>query len=150
MSKPSTSGLDCHGEEVTVPTRDVPAFAVESLRKRLTCLTLLLALIAAGCSSGESGSPEDPETTSGSTDLGTDLGEGTIAPIEETAWTRLMAQIGPEGEISLEVALQAFALAIGPLPGVATPDGDPTLHVSGTGPLRWVLRNWNDLTPEHQ
>jgi hypothetical protein len=106
----------------------------------------VVSLIAGACSSGQSGSTDDPTTSSDSTTVA----EETIAPVEQTAWSRLMTQIGPDGEVPLEMALQAFVLAIGPLPGVDTPEGEPGLIVSGTDPLRWVLSRWDDLTPQQQ
>ena len=127
---------------------------------RLACLALVVTLIAGACSSGEPGPADDPATPSASTAQTEDSTtpvedstapvEETIPPVPETAWDQLIDQIGPEGEISLDLALQAFALAIGPLPGVDTPEGDPGTIISETGPLRWVLRHWDSLTAEQQ
>jgi hypothetical protein len=58
--------------------------------------------------------------------------------------------IARDGTIGLEVALQAFALAIGPLPGVEVPSGDIPPLSSGSAPIRWVVGHWEELTPEQQ
>ena len=122
-------------------------------RSRLASLMLVVALISGACSSGEPGSVEDSTTPSESADPIDDpppAAEDTVPLVEQTAWDRLMDQIGPDGEVPIDMALQAFTLAIGPLPGVDTPEGDPGTIVSGTGPLRWVLGHWDSLTEEQQ
>ena len=42
-----------------------------------------------------------------------------------TAFDSVIAMLGPKGEVSPEMELQAFALAIAPLPGVTPPTGAP-------------------------
>jgi hypothetical protein len=58
--------------------------------------------------------------------------------------------IGPNGEISLDMALQAFSIAIGPLPGVTVPPGpepSPAEIGDGSGPVRWLFAHASELTP---
>ncbi len=69
---------------------------------------------------------------------------------EQTAWERVLSQIGPEGDVSLDTALQAFSLAVGPLPGVAQPPGPAQQIPSGSGAIRWLLGRYEELTPEQQ
>jgi len=69
---------------------------------------------------------------------------------ERTAWERVLSQIGPDGDVGLETALQAFSLAIGPLPGVAKPAGRVEEIPSGSGAVRWLMGHYDELTPEQQ
>lgn len=69
---------------------------------------------------------------------------------EQTAWERVLSQIGPEGDVSLDTALQAFSLAIGLLPGVATPPGPAQQIPSGSGAIRWLMGHYDELTREQQ
>ena len=75
---------------------------------------------------------------------------GPTEPDANDAWGKVTAGIGRDGTIPLEVALQAFALAIGPLPGVDVPSGDPPALSSGSEPIRWLIGHWDELTPEQQ
>ncbi|WP_328992856.1 hypothetical protein OG394_01215 [Kribbella sp. NBC_01245] len=59
----------------------------------------------------------------------------------------MTAKIGPNGEIGKDTALQAFAAAFGPLPGVSLPTGDIGQVPSGTGALRWLIGHWAEITP---
>jgi hypothetical protein len=67
----------------------------------------------------------------------------------ETAWETVVAGITEDG-VPLQVALEAFTLAIGPLPGVETPEGPSQPIPSGSGALRWTLGHWEELTGEQQ
>ena len=44
---------------------------------------------------------------------------------DQSPYAKLFAQIGPNGEVTKEMALEAFSLAIAPLPGVTVPTGAP-------------------------
>jgi len=59
-------------------------------------------------------------------------------PTGATAWESVLDHIAPDGEVSFEAALDAFSLAVGPLPGVAMPAGRRERIPSGTGPIRWL------------
>jgi hypothetical protein len=69
-----------------------------------------------------------------------------------TAFDQLAAQIRPDGSVSQSVALQAFALAYGALPGVPVPSGSQTSDpekdatVAGT----WILSYLPSLSPQLQ
>ncbi|KAA3636681.1 MAG: hypothetical protein DWP92_09145, partial [Armatimonadetes bacterium] len=92
----------------------------------MSLLVIAIGLAVAACSSG-SGS----EAVSGST-LDDLLGE-------------------IEGDyVPLDVALGAYAVAIGPLPGVETPAQGEVVLRSGTGPSRWIRAHWDELTPEQR
>jgi len=71
-----------------------------------------------------------------------------------TFWERLESTPSePDGPLGLELSLQAFAYTFGGLPGVTLPDTPPEpkgFGVSGSGPIRWVLRHWDKLTAEQQ
>lgn len=79
--------------------------------------------------------------------LGSDGGgDGSV----EDAWTRLEDRILDEGGVTEEIALDAFALAFGPLPGVDPPQGALARPISGTESLRWISRYEDDLTDEQR
>jgi hypothetical protein len=67
-----------------------------------------------------------------------------------TAWETATRGIGRDGSVSLDTALAAFSVVYGPLPGVAMPAGDPAFVGSGSGPVRWLLGHWNELSTEQQ
>jgi hypothetical protein len=65
------------------------------------------------------------------------------------AWDAVRAEIRRDGTVPLDTALAAFELAVGDLPGVETP-GEPVGLTSGSGPTRWLLGHWDELTPEQK
>lgn len=74
------------------------------------------------------------------------------SPVEQTVWQAITAGI-TDGAVPKNVALEAFAddYAVS-IPGVQLPagrgnDGAPS---DGSGPLRWVLNHWSELTPDQQ
>lgn len=68
-----------------------------------------------------------------------------------SAWEQVTADIGPHGEVSKDVALRAFSLVFGPVPGVGPlPPMDSSVPWCGTEPLRWVRAHTNELTPEQR
>jgi hypothetical protein len=68
------------------------------------------------------------------------------SPLPTTAWARVLGQIRPGGRVSKATALQAFAVAYGPLPGVRTPAGRRTTIASGTLAAQWVASYWSKLS----
>jgi hypothetical protein len=68
-----------------------------------------------------------------------------------TAWDNATAGITRDGQVPLTTALQAFSVAYGvALPGVELPPGEAGYYGSGTGPVKWLLGHWDELTPEQQ
>ncbi|HLL64835.1 MAG TPA: nidogen-like domain-containing protein [Micromonosporaceae bacterium] len=65
---------------------------------------------------------------------------------QRTAWETVLSRIGADGRVDLATALQAFALAVTPLPGVKVPPGPIGDIGSGSGPVRWLLGHRNALT----
>lgn len=61
-------------------------------------------------------------------------------PLPTTAWDKVLDQIRPDGTVSKQTALQAFALSYGPLPGVVVPSGRSTVAESGDLAGDWVLQ----------
>jgi len=59
-------------------------------------------------------------------------------PEPSTAWGKVMAQVRPDGSVSEQTALEAFALSYGGLPGVRVPSGKRTAPVSGDLAFDWV------------
>lgn len=58
----------------------------------------------------------------------------------------MLSGIGAGGEVDAHTALQAFALAFGPVPGVLVPSGPKGRVLEGGGPLRWVLQHRDSLS----
>lgn len=74
---------------------------------------------------------------------------GTEAESTDPAWDSITSGI-VDGEVPLDVALAAFTLTVGPLPGVDDLSRGPVHVPSGTGALRWTLAHWEQLTAEQQ
>ena len=65
-------------------------------------------------------------------------------------YDQLRAQIGPNGEVTREMALEAFSLAIAPLPGVTVPTGappNPDQQADATFAIEWIIPYLDQLTP---
>ncbi len=65
------------------------------------------------------------------------------------AFDTLISMLGPSGEVSPEMALEAFALAVAPLPGVTPPAGAPG-HLDADTAVAWVSQVWDQLSPARQ
>lgn len=102
--------------------------------KRGGCIRILLAsilslaLMTTGCTKSEQEKVPTP-------------------PASETAWQTLVDRIGPQGEISKDLALDAFATLFAPIPQGTRVAGDAGTS-SGTGAIFWLLRFWNELSAE--
>jgi hypothetical protein len=64
-----------------------------------------------------------------------------------SAWQRVLDETGPDGQVSKSMALAAFVLAIGPLPGVPQPPGAAQTIPDGSAAVRWLLDYYSELTP---
>ncbi len=71
-------------------------------------------------------------------------------PAPQTAWQKLLGSIDADGHESTQTALQAFALAIGPVPGVQVPSGTPGEIFSGSIAVEMVMNHWAELTANQQ
>ena len=75
------------------------------------------------------------------------LADGSLRhPTPRTAWGRALAQIRPNGTFSRQAALDLFALAFGPLPGVHPPHGAASTISSGTLAIQAILPYRSQLT----
>jgi hypothetical protein len=72
------------------------------------------------------------------------------ATAELTAWERVLEGIADDGTVDEQTALAAWSLAIGPLPGVKVPAGDPGPMPDGSGAVAWVLRRFDELSQSQQ
>ena len=64
-----------------------------------------------------------------------------------TAWDRTIGRTRADGSITPQIALQAFSLAYGPLPGVRLPAGNRGVPLTaGTQAVGLVARMWGRLT----
>lgn len=68
------------------------------------------------------------------------------AALAKTAWDRVLDQVRPDGSVSVSTALQAFSLAIAPLPGVRVPAGRAGRIPDGTLAINWALSKLNRMT----
>ena len=65
-------------------------------------------------------------------------------------WERTLDRIGADGSVAPKVALQAFAIAFGKVPGTKVPKGRRPGPVDGTLAIGMVRRVWDQLTPAQQ
>src|SRR4051794_30697147 len=114
-----------------------------ALRKLLTLGAIVAAL---GCTSTPpTPSPNEsvpatavtsvspPSTTAAPTATAVpSVAPSATAPVVGQAWQSVLDSIGDDGTISKDTALQAFSVAIGPLPGVSVPPGEAGFVGSGT------------------
>ena len=80
---------------------------------------------------------------------------GTPTPVassgDTSPYAQLFAEVGPNGEVTKETALEAFSLAIAPLPGVTVPTGAPSTvaeREDGTFAVDWLRPYMHQLTPD--
>jgi hypothetical protein len=71
----------------------------------------------------------------------------TVRVPRTTAWQTVLAGIDRRGRVSKRMALQAFSLALGRLPGVSVPRGPVGEIASATAAVRWIRGYWLQLTP---
>ncbi|CAN5773264.1 hypothetical protein BH24CHL5_BH24CHL5_06920 [soil metagenome] len=91
--------------------------------------------------------PATSEPVSGSAPLPTSTLPSALPG--ETAFDQVIAMLGPEGDVSPEMAVQAFALAVAPLPGVTPPAG-PNEWPDADAAVAWVAQVWDQLTASQQ
>ncbi|CAN0479408.1 unnamed protein product, partial [Phaeothamnion confervicola] len=73
------------------------------------------------------------------------------SPPPPDRWAALLDQIGPDGEVSTQLALDAFSLGVAPLPGseLRKADADEPI-LDATDAVAWVLRDYDQLSAEQQ
>src|SRR5205823_3319081 len=106
---------------------------------------IMLTLAALAC-----GMFASPVATTGVPSPAASASPQPASPTPATpAFDAIIAMLGPKGEVSPEMALQAFALAIAPPPGVTPPAG--TLgNVDADAAVAWVSQVWDQLSPAQQ
>jgi hypothetical protein len=67
-------------------------------------------------------------------------------PPPATAYDAVLAKVKADGTVDRATALSAFALAIGPVPGVTPPAGPRGPIPSGTAAVLWTFAHWSGLT----
>ncbi len=76
-----------------------------------------------------------------------------IAVSDLSPYEQLWAKEQPDGTVDMDTALQAFALAIAPLPGVTPPAGAQTPmyeRMDGTFAVDWITPYLDQLTPDQR
>jgi hypothetical protein len=99
--------------------------------RRAVASLVLLVLVAgyAGCAGGtDTSQSEVPKARTGS-----------------GVWGDLLATVGADGTWSKEVALTAFALQFGGLPGVDVPKTDETVPLFADESVNWITYYWDEL-----
>jgi hypothetical protein len=110
-----------------------------NIRAKLVGAVALALLAGTACDSSDQDATSAPETPAKTT------------PSEPpSAWDKVLDQIGPKGEVSVDTAVAAFSLAYGPLPGAKVPSGPDEAIPSGTMALRWLYAKWDQLTPQQR
>ena len=83
--------------------------------------------------------------------IGGGSAQPSASPGNLSAYGQLFAQVGPNGEVTKEMALEAFSLAIAPLPGVTVPTGaaaNDEERMDGTFAVDWIRPYIDQLTPD--
>lgn len=73
-----------------------------------------------------------------------------LRTLDESAWSRVLDEVHPDGTVDVQTALQAFALAIAPVPGVRLPRGPRRAIPDGTLAVDLVLSKLGQLAPAQQ
>jgi DNA-binding CsgD family transcriptional regulator len=110
---------------------------------RLPVVTLVLAALACGMLGSPAATPAVPSPAASPSSQ--PASPTPAAP----AFNSVIAMLGPKGEVSPEMALQAFALAIAPLPGVTPPAG-ALGNLDADAAVAWVSQVWDQLSPAQQ
>lgn len=100
-------------------------------RSATVVLTVVGALLLGACSSGGKSEDKPPEFVA-------------------TAWDRVMAMAGPDGSVSKDMALSAFATAFGSVPGAQAQPGSREDLTSGSAAMRWIWGHWGELSTEQR
>lgn len=112
-------------------------FGAKKVSVRDVTIVLLCALLLVSCST----TTQSPSPSPGEQDP------------SQSVYGRLFAQVGADGSVSKDVALQAFSTAIAPLPGVPEAEGGPPPEFQrqdGTFAINWILPYLDQLTPEQR
>lgn len=127
-------------------------------------VVVVFGLLGAACAGGDSSNelgegspaPDVPSSTVDSVPPAEPIGDpdGTVTVVHEpeifepeTVWHELLLEMDDDGRVPKEIALEAFALAYGPIPGVEVRAGDPGLVTSMTA-RSWLSYHWDRLTSE--
>jgi hypothetical protein len=119
---------------------------------------LVVAGLSAGCAAAPA-TTTPPSPTIAATSSASPIASPTASPTAPAdlpapspgpAWQTILAAIGDDGTVSKDTALQAFSLAIGPLPGVSVPAGDTGMMQSGSMAVRWLVSHWQEISAEQQ
>lgn len=76
--------------------------------------------------------------------------DGKDDAASQTAWEKVMAMTGPDGTVSQDMALSAFATAFAPIPGATAQTGSRADLRSGSAAVRWISGHWAELTDEQR
>jgi hypothetical protein len=71
-------------------------------------------------------------------------------PKAPTAWDKVMSMADKQGNAGVQMALQAFALVYGPVPGVTPPSGSAGPGGYAGMPANWILSHWDALSADQQ
>ncbi|HNO80154.1 MAG TPA: hypothetical protein PKN33_19075 [Phycisphaerae bacterium] len=92
--------------------------------------------------------PDTPDPDDQAPDDALPLIELTEEPRDKTDWELITDQMNTNGTITKEVALQAFALLMGDIPGVTPPTGEPSDVSCGTLPVYWISQFEEELSAD--
>jgi hypothetical protein len=135
--------------------RTTPAAVVAAL------IATMVILVSCGRSQPAAAPPlELPEThipEADTSDTAADAADEVTAIAEPpelippAMWERTLAEITPDGDVPLEVALDAFQLAVAPIPGSSIEPNEHDVELpDASGALHWVLRHWDELDAEQR
>lgn len=110
-------------------------------------IPLIVVVLFAGCT-GNSPPPDPDDDPNDLPDL--EPVELIVPERSATAWEQVAESVEEDGSVSKEVALQAFVLAFGDIPGVVVPDADSTGVSCGSAALYWVEQHADSLSDEER
>ena len=73
----------------------------------------------------------------------------TPAQASGRAFDVLLSSLGPNGEVSVATALEAFALSVAPLPGVKPPGGS-LAGIDADAAVTWIGQVWPELSADQR
>ena len=129
---------------------------MRSNRTFLVFVLVLVGMLTSACAGGSSRSAPTPSTAPATSAV-----DGAQAPIDEdewvthdsepeTAWQEITDEV-TDGEIDVATAVNAFSLAVAPLPGSSEPrSGEGEEMPDASVAVAWVIRHHDELSDEQR
>ncbi|MGE3588759.1 MAG: hypothetical protein AB7L17_13635 [Ilumatobacteraceae bacterium] len=122
---------------------------------RLAGAVLVTTVALAACGGGDDGSTgaDVPATTASppTTPSPSSAPPTTVHEPASSRWDALLDQVGEDGAVTAQLAIDAFSLGIAPLPGSELVRGEGTDVVADVSPaMAWIHRHFDELSADQQ